>query len=53
MRGRTLSEMDEARQQYIASLRNFWLGNYELRRLTLYDFVRGVPLIIDTQRPRG
>ncbi|MEO0731675.1 MAG: TolC family protein [Bacteroidota bacterium] len=40
-------EMDEARRQYIASLRNFWLGNYELRRLTLFDFVRGEKLIVE------
>ncbi|MEL7160276.1 MAG: TolC family protein [Bacteroidota bacterium] len=40
-------EMDEARRQYIASLRDFWSGNYELRRLTLYDFVRGEKLIVE------
>lgn len=37
-------EMDEARRQYVSSLRDFWLGVYELRRLTLYDFVTGEQL---------
>lgn len=40
-------EMDEARTQYIAALRNFWLGNYELRRLTLHDFVTGEELFVE------
>jgi outer membrane protein len=34
-------EMDEARRQYVSGLRDFWLGVYELRRLTLYDFITG------------
>jgi len=40
-------EMDEARRQYVTALRNFWLGYYELRRLTLYDFIRGEELVVE------
>ncbi|MEL6275168.1 MAG: TolC family protein, partial [Bacteroidota bacterium] len=40
-------EMDEARRQYAASLRNFWVGYYQLRRLTLYDFISGVELVVE------
>ncbi|MEM9837419.1 MAG: TolC family protein [Bacteroidota bacterium] len=40
-------EMDEARRQYMSSLRDFWLGNYDLRRLTLYDFVSGERLFLE------
>jgi outer membrane protein TolC len=42
-----LREQDEARLQYLASLRNFWLGYYELRRLTLFDFVSGQKLVVE------
>ncbi|MEM9931106.1 MAG: TolC family protein, partial [Bacteroidota bacterium] len=40
-------EMDEARRLYMTSLRNFWIGHYELRRLTLFDFVRGEKLFVE------
>jgi hypothetical protein len=40
-------EMDEARRQYMASLRDFWIGDYELRRLTLFEFVAGEKLFIE------
>jgi outer membrane protein TolC len=40
-------EMDEARRQYMTSLRNFWIGYYELRRLTLFDFVTGEKLFVE------
>ncbi len=43
-------EMDEARRQYVSSLRDFWLGVYELRRLTLYDFVTGERLFSTPQQ---
>lgn len=39
-------EMDEARRQYAAALRDFWLGHYQLRRLTMYDFIIGQELIV-------
>jgi outer membrane protein TolC len=32
------NERDSARRSYIQALRNYWLGVYNLRRLTLYDF---------------
>jgi outer membrane protein TolC len=34
-------EKDQARQDYIASLRNYWNSWLELRRKTLYDFENG------------
>lgn len=42
-----LREQDEARLQYLSSLRNFWIGYYELRQLTLFDFVRGEKLVVE------
>lgn len=40
-----INEEANARRAYISALRNFWLAAYDLRRLTLYDFENGVPLI--------
>jgi outer membrane protein len=40
-----IREEDEARRSYIDSLRNYWIAHYELRRLTMYDFENGIPLI--------
>lgn len=40
-------EMDEARRQYMSSLRDFWIGYYELRRLTLFDFITGEKLFTE------
>ncbi|MGB3546937.1 MAG: TolC family protein, partial [Saprospiraceae bacterium] len=40
-------EMDEARRQYVSGLRDFWLGYYQLRRLTLYDFIGREVLILE------
>lgn len=34
-------ERDTARRAYIQSLRNYWTGVYNIRRLTLYDFQEG------------
>ncbi|PHI19383.1 hypothetical protein CEQ90_12745 [Lewinellaceae bacterium SD302] len=42
-----VSSMDSARSQYFSALRNFWLGYYELRRLTLYDFIGGEALVVE------
>lgn len=39
-----IAEQDIARRGYISALRNFWRYYYNLRRLTLYDFERDVPL---------
>ena len=33
-----MQEKDEARRNYIAALRDFWVAHYRLRQLTLYDF---------------
>jgi len=42
------NEKDSARRSYIQSLRNYWTGYYNLRRLTLYNFERGQPIVLDT-----
>ena len=33
-----------ARQNQIASLQNYWIAYYHLRRMTLYDFQRHKPI---------
>lgn len=35
------TEKDQALQQYVQSLRGYWLAYYRLRRATLYDFALG------------
>ncbi|MEX0845005.1 MAG: TolC family protein [Balneolaceae bacterium] len=42
------NEKDSARRSYIQALRNYWTGYYNLRRLTLYDFESGAPIVVDT-----
>ena len=37
-------DRDAARRGFISALSNFWAGWYDLRRLTLYDFVRDEPI---------
>lgn len=34
-----LNEKDDAKRKYIQALRDFWVAYYNLRQLTLYDFV--------------
>jgi outer membrane protein TolC len=34
-----LTEKDNAKRSYVQALKSFWTSYYELRRLTLYDFV--------------
>ncbi|MFA0960848.1 TolC family protein [Roseivirga sp. BDSF3-8] len=41
-----LSEKDNAKRQYIQSLRSFWQAYYQLRLLTLYDFQSNTSLYI-------
>lgn len=41
-------ERDSATRSYISSLWSFWSAYYTLRRLTLYDFERNMPLILDS-----
>ncbi len=36
-----LTEKDNAKRSYINALRAYWIAYYDLRRLTLYDFVGG------------
>lgn len=38
------TEKDQARSNYYATMRDFWLAYYKLRRLTLYDFERNEAL---------
>jgi hypothetical protein len=42
-------EKDQARQDYILSLRNFWNSWLELRRKTLYDFASRQTIKYDSQ----
>ena len=39
------SHWQNARQNQITSLQNYWLAYYHLRRLTLYDYERHIPII--------
>ncbi|MGK7389009.1 MAG: TolC family protein [Candidatus Cyclobacteriaceae bacterium M2_1C_046] len=39
-----LTEKDRAKRDYINSLGNYWQAYYNLRQLTLYDFVEDEPL---------
>ena len=40
-------EKDSALQSYIRTLQNYWVAYFNLRRLTLFDFNDGKPLIRD------
>ncbi|MFZ4398765.1 MAG: TolC family protein [Bacteroidales bacterium] len=42
-----MTEKDRATQDYIAALRSFWNSYYEIRKLTLFDFVQNKPLSVD------
>ncbi len=42
-----LEEKDRSKQRYLQSLRNYWRGFYEMRLLTLYDFLNDRPLVVD------
>lgn len=42
-----LEEKDRAKQRYLAALRNYWRGFYEMRLITLYDFVNDQPITAD------
>ncbi|GHM99312.1 membrane protein [Cytophagales bacterium WSM2-2] len=39
-----LTEKDNAKRNYITALKSFWTAYFNLRRLTLYDFVTGKSL---------
>lgn len=38
------SRKDEANKNYILALEDYWLSYYKIRRLTLYDFVKGISI---------
>ena len=38
------NEKDQAFNQYLEALQNYWLAYYRLRQTTLYDFERGAPI---------
>ena len=40
----SIAEQDKRRRNYMNALRSFWLAHYEIRRLTLYDFMNGEEL---------
>ena len=42
-----LTDKDAARRSYITSLNNYWSYFYNIRRLTLYDFMADAPLSSD------
>lgn len=42
-----LEEKDRSKQRYLAAMRNYWRGFYEMRRITLYDFLNDRPLMVD------
>ena len=39
-----IAEQEKRRQNYMNALRAFWLAHYEMRALTLYDFMNGEEL---------
>lgn len=41
------TERDNARDKYIAAMRNYWQFYFNMRRLTLYDYVNNRPLDVD------
>ena len=43
----SLNRQNSAERNYIYSLRNYWLSYYKLRRLTLYDFIKGEKISLD------
>ncbi len=45
-----LADQDRNRQSYMSALRNFWLAYYEIRRLTLYDFMNDKPLNVGEEK---
>jgi outer membrane protein TolC len=41
------TERDNARDRYIAAMRNYWQFYYNMRKLTLYDFINDKPIDVD------
>ncbi|RNC83321.1 MAG: TolC family protein [Balneola sp.] len=42
------NQKDSSRRSYVQSLRSYWEGYYNLRRLTLYDFESDLPILYMT-----
>ena len=42
-----LKRQQEAQKNYLASLQNYWMNYYKIRKLTLHDFVSGFSLNIN------
>ncbi len=42
-----MTEKDVASQSYLSALRSFWNNYFEMRRLTLYDFINNSTLNVD------
>lgn len=40
----SLNRQQDANKNYLASLQNYWLSYYKLRKLTLFDFETGMEL---------
>jgi outer membrane protein TolC len=43
----SLSEKDVAKTNYISALRKYWSNYYNLRKITLYDFIQDKALVTD------
>ena len=41
------TETDESQQGFIAALRSYWKNYYDLRKLTLFDFLENKPITVD------
>ena len=41
------TESDAARTQYITDLKNYWIYYYNLRKRTLFDFLKGIDIEVD------
>lgn len=42
-----ISEREGTRQGYVSAIQKYWFAYYELRGLTLYDFEKNQPLVVD------
>lgn len=44
------TEKDVAKREYLSALRNYWDYYYTIRRITLYDFEKDIPLSADFEK---
>jgi len=42
-----MTEKDQASKDYLSALRAFWNNYFEMRRLTLYDFIQDIKIDVD------